>query len=74
MQSCLLNFYIYQYKYLLYFKMNYLILSQLFIGAIFLKFYRFLPVLERKNEKKSIQQDTFLISLIVYFIFSEISL
>ena len=55
--------------------MNYLILSQLFIGILFLKFYRFLPVLERKNEKKIYSAGYFFaISLIVYFIFSEISL
>ena len=55
--------------------MNYLILSQLFIGILFLKFYRFLPVLERENDKKIYSVGYFFaIFLIVYFILSETSL
>ena len=55
--------------------MNYLILSQLFICILFLKFYRFLPVLKRENDKKIYSAGYFFaISLIVYFILSEVSL
>ena len=51
--------------------MNYLILSQIILGILFLKFYKFLPVLETKNNKKIYSASYFFaISLLSYFIFS----
>lgn len=51
--------------------MNYLLLSQIIIGLLFIKFYKYLPVLITLNNKKVYSGGFFfVISLINYYIFS----
>ena len=53
--------------------MNNLIFSQIAIGVLFLKYYRFLPILEIKNGKKVYSAGYFFaLTLINYLVFSSL--
>ena len=55
--------------------MNNLIFSQIAIGVLFLKYYRFLPILEIKNGKKVYSAGYFFaLTLINYLVFSPLPL